>query len=179
MPHVKMHGYIFHWTQAVWRKIANLALSESYNKKETIKYWFWHCHFTYRTHSPCIYWIEMSCCISCFATALYIHRKYMAAWKIGNQENGQHTCVHLGLTIIWKAGMDVLAVYAYVLVKKLYDKVRYLMTQLKLLSYGRLERKQRSSKLMQFILLKLWDDCKIWAVSTSHLLKVMSNLNSQ
>ena len=33
---VDMHGWSFHWTQAVWREVAGLGLQPDYNKKETV-----------------------------------------------------------------------------------------------------------------------------------------------
>ena len=190
LPHVQIHGCSFHWNQAIWKRVSRLGLASAYYKKEsTYRYikmlmalpFLPHEHIadafqqlSRRAGSEALNelveyiketWIENQLWEPSTWTV------FMRAHRTNNDCEGWHR----RLNSICNNTPPPL----YVLVRHLHEEVQHLNVQIKLLSHGKLKRRQKTvHKNKQYKIFELWNKYTANEISTSQLLKCISLLNS-
>ncbi|KAJ8305953.1 hypothetical protein KUTeg_016498, partial [Tegillarca granosa] len=179
-----IHGFVFHWSQAVWRKVQSLGLQVAYNKRDDI-------HKLIRKlfslpllpaeHIPDAFEELFSGSHPTQIVELlnYIHDNWMTSsvwtvslWSVFNMSVRTNNDVERWHRRINDRAHGSANVPFYLLIQLLHREAKCLPTQVKLICEGKLKRVQRKSTLKLFKKLhSLWNAYENGEVSTSQFLK--------
>ena len=190
LPSVSLKGCLFHWTQALWRKVQELGLEPPYrNDSRTYKYIRKLMALPFLPAARILPEFQRlkdgARTASLEALVQYVENNWIsstvwppAAWSVymlpirtNNDVEGWHNSLN-------RRANNRVHLPFYLLVELLHQEARLVSIQIKLVSDGKLSRIQRKKyRLLQSKIFKYWEDFNNDEITARRLLKRCSYLN--
>ena len=189
LPSVRTHGCFFHWSQAVWRKVKELGLALAYYKKGSIHSYIKMLmslpflpqehiamamsEMKLRAASPCILdlckyiektWVNGKVWLPDVWTV------FQRPFRTNNDVEGWHRRFNS------LCGENAPPLYK--LIVNLFKEVQIIKINIRLISEGKLKKRQKNAPFMQAKIFSLWDKYTAESLSTSKFLQLASEVNT-
>ncbi|XP_076082318.1 uncharacterized protein LOC143053402 [Mytilus galloprovincialis] len=189
LPGVTIKGCVFHFNQALWRRLQKLGLAFSYNRRGDV---FSFCRnimalpllpashieptfreLTSRVTDPALKKFSSYVRKTWITSAFY----QIATWCVFNQPTRTNNDVEGWHRRLNKKNNDEKPAF-YTLIKRLHEEAQLLPIQIKLVSEGKLTRYQRKqARTNQAILFNMWEQYIAGYISTTRLLRQCGRVN--